>query len=128
MLFNTSEFIFLFLPLAVALHFLVARWSVTAAVLVTTLSSLLFYAYWNPPFVLLPMLSIGLNFLLARSITAAAEPTARRLMAIQLSFFWGAPPGGGEAMSSARERPITSPRLRPNSRSAAGLNSTIRPS
>jgi len=30
MLFNTSEFIFLFLPLAVALHFLVARRSVTA--------------------------------------------------------------------------------------------------
>ncbi len=30
----------------------------TAAVVVTTLSSLVFYAYWNPPFVLLPMLSI----------------------------------------------------------------------
>jgi alginate O-acetyltransferase complex protein AlgI len=80
MLFNTSEFIFLFLPLAVALHFLVARRSVTAAVVLTTLSSLVFYAYWNPPFVLLPMLSIGANFLLARTIAGAPEPNARRLM------------------------------------------------
>jgi alginate O-acetyltransferase complex protein AlgI len=80
MLFNTSEFIFLFLPLAVTLHFLVARRSVTAAVVVTTLSSLVFYAYWNPPFVLLPTLSIGLNFLLARAMARAAEPSARRLM------------------------------------------------
>ena len=55
MLFNTSEFIFIFLPLAVTLHFLAARWSVTAAVVITTLSSLTFYAYWNPPFVLLPI-------------------------------------------------------------------------
>jgi alginate O-acetyltransferase complex protein AlgI len=80
MLFNSSEFIFIFLPLAVTLHFLVARASVTAAAVVTTLSSLLFYAYWNPPFVLLPMLSIGLNFLLARSIAGTSEPNAYRLM------------------------------------------------
>ena len=78
MLFNTSEFIFIFLPLAFSLHFLLARRSVTAAAWSTTLSSLAFYAYWNPPFVLLPMLSIGSNFLLARSITAAAEPGAHR--------------------------------------------------
>jgi D-alanyl-lipoteichoic acid acyltransferase DltB (MBOAT superfamily) len=80
MLFNTSEFIFIFLPLALALHFLVARLSVTAAVAVTTLTSLLFYAYWNPPFVALPMLSIAANFLLARAIAAAGEPGAHRLM------------------------------------------------
>jgi alginate O-acetyltransferase complex protein AlgI len=82
MLFNTSEFIFIFLPLAVALHFLVARRSVTAAAAVTTLSSLAFYAYWNPPFVLLPVLSIGANFLLGRAIAAAPEPRARRLMIV----------------------------------------------
>jgi alginate O-acetyltransferase complex protein AlgI len=82
MLFNTSEFIFIFLPLAVTLHFLAARRSVTAAVIVTTLSSLVFYAYWNPPFVLLPLLSIGLNFLLARGIATASKPAAYRLMLI----------------------------------------------
>ena len=61
MLFNTSEFIFIFLPLAVSLHFLAARRSATAAAIVTTLSSLIFYAYWNPPFVLLPIASIALK-------------------------------------------------------------------
>ena len=82
MLFNTSEFIFIFLPLAVSLHFLAARRSATAAAVVTTLASLMFYAYWNPPFVLLPIGSIALNFLLARTIAAAAEPRARILMLI----------------------------------------------
>jgi len=82
MLFNTSEFIFIFLPLAVTLHFLVARHSVVAAAAITTLSSLAFYAYWNPPFVLLPALSIGANFLLARAISATPEPAARRLLIV----------------------------------------------
>ncbi len=80
MLFNTSEFIFLFLPLAVGLHFLAARWSLTAAAVTTTLSSLAFYAWWNPPFVALPILSIVLNFMLARAIVASPEADARRLM------------------------------------------------
>ena len=40
MLFNSSEFIFVFLPFAVLLHFALARWSVTAAVIATTLTSL----------------------------------------------------------------------------------------
>ena len=45
MLFNSSEFIFLFLPLAVGLHFLLARLSITAAVVATTLASLAFYMW-----------------------------------------------------------------------------------
>src|SRR5215208_7473445 len=82
MLFNSSEFIFVFLPLAVLLHFAVARWSVTAAVLTTTLTSLLFYAWWSPPFVLLPMLSIGVNFLIAQAMRASGDADARRLLII----------------------------------------------
>src|SRR5256885_1407905 len=83
MLFNSSEFIFVFLPLAVLLHFAVARWSVTAAVVTTTVTSLLFYAWWNPPFVLLPMLSIGVNFLIAHAMRASGEDgNARRLLII----------------------------------------------
>ena len=45
MLFNTSEFVFLFLPLAVTLHFWTASRNLTAAAIVTTLSSLAFYAW-----------------------------------------------------------------------------------
>jgi alginate O-acetyltransferase complex protein AlgI len=80
MLFNSSEFIFVFLPFAVLLHFTLARRSVTAAVAATTLTSLLFYAWWNPPFVLLPVLSIAANFLIAQAMRAGEEVTARRLL------------------------------------------------
>jgi alginate O-acetyltransferase complex protein AlgI len=80
MLFNTPEFIYLFMPAAVALHFLVARKSVDAAVLVTTVVSLLFYAWWNPPFVVLPAASILMNFWLARRMVDAGEGGAKGLM------------------------------------------------
>ena len=68
MLFNSYEFIFLFLPLAVAAHFLAARFNASLAVIVTTVSSLIFYAWWNPPFLVLPVASIILNFMLAKKI------------------------------------------------------------
>ena len=80
MLFNSPEFIFLFLPAAVLLHFALARHSVSAAVVGTTASSLLFYAWWNPPFVVLPVASILANFWLARRMVEAKPDTARRLL------------------------------------------------
>jgi len=80
MLFNSSEFVFVFLPIAVGLHFAAARRSVTAAAIVTTCSSLFFYAWWNPPFVLLPIISIAGNFIIAHSIVRSTDERARRLM------------------------------------------------
>jgi D-alanyl-lipoteichoic acid acyltransferase DltB (MBOAT superfamily) len=81
MLFNTSEFIFIFLPLAVGLHFLVARrWGTLAAAAVTAIASLIFYAWWKLPYVVLPILSILINFAIARGIVAAGEVNARRLL------------------------------------------------
>ncbi|TCU73962.1 D-alanyl-lipoteichoic acid acyltransferase DltB (MBOAT superfamily) [Bradyrhizobium sp. R2.2-H] len=68
MLFNSIEFIFLFLPAAVVLHFYAARYGRLAAVTATSCSSLLFYSWWNPPFLLLPVTSILVNFCLARAI------------------------------------------------------------
>jgi alginate O-acetyltransferase complex protein AlgI len=83
MLFNTSEFIFLFLPVAVGLHFFVARWSENenAAVITTTLLSLFFYAWWRPAFVLLPALSILVNFWIARRIVISPNPRSRWILA-----------------------------------------------
>jgi D-alanyl-lipoteichoic acid acyltransferase DltB (MBOAT superfamily) len=82
MLFNSPEFIFLFLPAALALHFSLARWSITAATVATTISSLLFYAWWNPPFVVLPILSIAANFWLAKRIVAAEKSGARHWLIV----------------------------------------------
>lgn len=80
MLFNSLEFIFIFLPIAVFLHFLAARKNPVAAVATTTVTSLLFYAWWKPPFVLLPILSIVLNFLLAGQILKSDKKVARILL------------------------------------------------
>ena len=80
MLFNSLEFIFVFLPVAVALHFLAARYGIVASVGVTTLTSLFFYAWWKPPFVLLPVLSIILNYSIAQGIRQANPEIARTLL------------------------------------------------
>jgi alginate O-acetyltransferase complex protein AlgI len=80
MLFNSPEFIFLFLPITVALHFALAAWRVEAAVVATTICSLAFYAWWNPLFVALPIVSILANFWLARRMAAAAPDAARYLL------------------------------------------------
>ena len=80
MLFNSPEFIFVFLPVAVVLHFGLAAWRVDAAVVATTISSLAFYAWWNPPFLALPVVSILANFWLARWMAGATPELARRLL------------------------------------------------
>src|ERR1700692_3176087 len=80
MLFPTPEFIFLFLPAVVFLHFTLARWNSGAAIIGTTVSSLFFYAWWNPPFVLIPVLSLIANFWLARWIQRAEADRSRGLV------------------------------------------------
>jgi alginate O-acetyltransferase complex protein AlgI len=80
MLFNSLEFIYLFLPVVLTLHFLAARLSESLAVAVTIVSSLVFYAWWKPPFVILPVISIVANYWLARRILLADVKTARRVM------------------------------------------------
>lgn len=78
MLFNSPEFIFIFLPAALLVHFTLARRSIDAAIASTTISSLLFYGWWNPPFVLLPVGSILANYWLAHRMEAADDVAARR--------------------------------------------------
>ena len=78
MLFSSYEFIFLFLPLALIVHFQVARWNTRAAAATTMISSLIFYASWKPPFVALLIASIAGNYGLA-SWMAMADVPARQL-------------------------------------------------
>jgi len=79
-LFNSPEFIFLFLPAAVFLHFTLARWSINAAIVGTATSSLFFFAWWNPPYILLPILSALSNFWLAIHMAQAGKVASRRLL------------------------------------------------
>ena len=85
MLFNSAEFMFVFLPLALLVHIAAARRSARAAAAVTTLSSLAFYAWWRPAFVLLPVLSMVANFGVARAMIAGSRRASRGLLLLGIA-------------------------------------------
>ncbi len=64
MLFNSYEFIFLFLPVTLLGFFGIARTSHRLAALWLAAASLFFYGWWNPQYVLLLLLSITVNYAL----------------------------------------------------------------
>jgi alginate O-acetyltransferase complex protein AlgI len=76
-LFNSFIFVLLFLPVALAGFFLIARRSHAAAALWLALASLFFYGWWNPRFVVLLLASITFNYLMGRAIARSiAKGTA----------------------------------------------------
>jgi alginate O-acetyltransferase complex protein AlgI len=73
MLFNSRPFLLVFLPLTISAYCLLnARFGKWAALNFVTLASLVFYGYWNPPYTLLILASIGFNFLLGNLQRRAA--------------------------------------------------------
>lgn len=62
MLFNSFEFIFLFLPITLVGWFLIGKRNDRVAVSWLVLCSLFFYGWWNPVYLLLILFSILLNF------------------------------------------------------------------
>lgn len=62
MLFNSYEFIFLFLPIAVLCFFGIARWSHRGATAWLVAASLFFYGWWDWHYVPLLMGSIVWNY------------------------------------------------------------------
>ncbi len=63
MLFNSYEFLLVFLPVTWVIFRLVTRLRVPAAAMVTLVAaSLVFYGYWNPKLILLLLLSITFNY------------------------------------------------------------------
>jgi D-alanyl-lipoteichoic acid acyltransferase DltB (MBOAT superfamily) len=73
MLFNSYEFIFLFLPLTLAVFFLIGARSHLGAAAWLALSSLFFYGWWNPKYVLLLLLSAAFNFVCGGYLSALAD-------------------------------------------------------
>ncbi len=67
MLFNSYTFIFLFLPVTLLTFYTLAnRANFTIALAVLVLSSFIFYAYWNPAYLVLLLISISINFVTGR--------------------------------------------------------------
>jgi alginate O-acetyltransferase complex protein AlgI len=68
-LFNSHVFLFLFLPVTwILFRFACAMRITDAAVALLLIASLVFYSYWNPPFIFLILFSILFNFSWGRLI------------------------------------------------------------
>ena len=77
MLFNSYDFIFVFLPIALIGYQIAAAFNRKAVIAWLGLASLGFYAWWRPPFVLLLLLSIAINYCAAVLIVRNVDNGAR---------------------------------------------------
>ncbi|CUH49070.1 MBOAT family O-acyltransferase [Ruegeria atlantica] len=74
MLFNSLPFVFIFLPLTLAGYYLLIRMGLKQWIfLFLVIASLIFYAVWNPPYVLLLILSVLGNYLTGLWIERARD-------------------------------------------------------
>ncbi|REB08696.1 MBOAT family protein [Sporosarcina sp. BI001-red] len=64
MIFNSFEFIFLFLPIVWIVFFLIGKFSTPFAKTWLLLASLFFYAYWNPSYLPLIISSMIVNYMI----------------------------------------------------------------
>ena len=86
MLFNSYVFLFLFLPVTLAIYFVAGRWSRRLAVLWMAMASLGFYAWWNPPYVGLLLGSILFNYAIGLMLVRLSGATSRRgLLAVAVA-------------------------------------------
>lgn len=78
MLFNSYEFILVFLPVTLALFFAIARHDQSMAALWLFAASLFFYGWWNPIYVGLLLASIVFNFVAGNAIAVANSDRMHR--------------------------------------------------
>jgi D-alanyl-lipoteichoic acid acyltransferase DltB (MBOAT superfamily) len=79
-LFNSVEFIFLFLPVALGAFWALLRVGNRAAALWLLACSLFFYGWWSPRHVVLLLLSIAFNHAVGLALCRAAAGPRRRLL------------------------------------------------
>jgi alginate O-acetyltransferase complex protein AlgI len=80
MLFNSFGFLFMYLPVVLAGHLALARWSPRWTAAWLALASLFFYGYWDARYLPLLMASIIFNFWTARRMTASTAHRKRWLV------------------------------------------------
>jgi len=85
MLFNSFEFIFLFLPTVFLVYFLIGSiFNKELAKVWLIISSLFFYSWWNIAYLPILLGSIGVNFYIGRIITKVRKP--KFLLSIGIIF------------------------------------------
>ena len=87
MLFNSFIFLFAFLPLVLAAFYASRAWvSARASITVLLLASLVFYAYWNPEYLVLLLVSITVNYLFGRRLAASGASKPLLVAGITLNL------------------------------------------
>ncbi len=86
MLFNSLRFLFLFLPITMLGFHLLGRYGRRPVIAWLALMSVVFYAAWNPAFVLFLLGSILVNYLVADLLTSAPEASGRRKRLLALGI------------------------------------------
>lgn len=72
MLFNSYIFIFLFLPITLLVYFALGKFKlIRLAKFWLLATSLFFYGYWNPPYLILMLVSIAFNYSMGQAIAFA---------------------------------------------------------
>jgi D-alanyl-lipoteichoic acid acyltransferase DltB (MBOAT superfamily) len=82
MLFNSYAFILFYLPVTIGFFFLAGRFSHRLAIAWMALASLAFYAWWNPPYVLLLFASILFNYAAGLLLIRCPEMARRRILTL----------------------------------------------
>jgi alginate O-acetyltransferase complex protein AlgI len=78
MLFNSYSFVFTFLPLALIGFYALGHFGRASGAVWLVLTSLVFYSFWNPTYVLLLLGSIAFNFAISLRLEAAKDRPARQ--------------------------------------------------
>ena len=89
MLFNSYDFLFGFLPLTLAAHaWVLARYGARRAGLLLCAASLIFYAWWYVPYLLLLLASVALNFQIGLRLgdDTRSDDNRRRLLQAGVAF------------------------------------------
>ena len=96
MLFNSTEFLFVFLPVTLAGFYLLGPVSRTSAIYWLILLSLVFYAWWRPVNVLIIAPSIVINYITAKILLrlnySKGSPSVSRAVLVlgicSTCYFW----------------------------------------
>ena len=88
MLFSSAVFIYLFLPIVVIVYYLLLRWSRFLQNLFLLAASLFFYAWGEPKFVLVMILSIIVNWLFGLLVSIKHEKIFLCRILIGLDVFF----------------------------------------
>ncbi|MFT4518476.1 MAG: alginate O-acetyltransferase complex protein AlgI [Halioglobus sp.] len=90
MLFNSIEFLFFFLPMVLAGFLLLQRiGNLRLIMLWLTACSLFFYAWWNPIYLLLLLVSGGVNYTLGGILAKGGKEQGHKLLVLGVCFNLG---------------------------------------